>query len=148
MTKGDDLRRHSTLNSLNSQAQKPILRAAECPMATLQDRSPRPETLIEKATALADQGRLVDAAKCCEEHLRKFGSSADVFYLMGLIRAATANLGDAEELYRKALYLDPNHYQSLVHLALLLEKRGDRGAAKVLHNRVRRLERQAGGQHG
>jgi len=103
---------------------------------------------IEQASLLADQGRLVEAAKCCEEHLRAHGPSTEAFHLMGLIRAAAGNLVESAEYYRKTLYLDPNHTQSLVHLALLLEKQGDKAGAKVLSDRVRRLDRRKGSQHG
>ncbi len=57
-----------------------------------------------------------------------------------LMRDATGNEPEAAELYRKALYLDPNHHEALVHLALLLEKQGDNARAKLLRDRARRLE--------
>jgi chemotaxis protein methyltransferase WspC len=94
---------------------------------------------IEQAALLADQGRLVEAARFCEEHLRKHGPSPEAFHLMGLVRAAAGNLAEAAEYYRKTLYLDPHHSQSLIHLALLLEEQGDKAAAKVMSDRVRRL---------
>ena len=47
--------------------------------------------------------------------------------------------------YRKALYLDPNHYDTQIHLALLMEKQGDPAGAQVLRNRARRLEQQEQG---
>ncbi len=133
---------------LNSSTRESTLPTAACRLDTPQDRPPRTGSMMEKAAALADQGWLVEAAKCCEEHLRMCGPSADAFHLMGLLRAAAGNLCEVEEYYRKALYLDPNHYQSLIHLALLLEKQGDKAAAKVFSNRVRRVERQEGRQHG
>ena len=59
---------------------------------------------------------------------------------MGLVRDATGNHSEAATYYRKALYLDPNHYDTQIHLALLLEKSGDPAAAQILRNRARRLE--------
>jgi chemotaxis protein methyltransferase WspC len=103
---------------------------------------------IEQASLLADQGQFVEAAKHCDEHLRAHGPSTEAFHLMGLIRAAAGNLPESAEYYRKTLYLDPNHTQSLVHLALLLEKQGDTAGAKVLSDRLRRLDRKKGNQHG
>lgn len=99
---------------------------------------------FEQASLLADQGRLVEAAKCCEEHLRTHGPSPEAFHLMGLIRAAAGCLAESAEYYRKTLYLDPNHAQSLVHLALLLEKQGDKAGAKVMGDRLRRLDSRKG----
>ena len=82
-----------------------------------------------------------------EDHLRDSEPSPEVLHLLGLIRDAGGNLPEAAEYYRKALYLDPNHHQSLVHLALLQEKQGDNRGAKVLNERLRRLDRQERKQH-
>jgi chemotaxis protein methyltransferase WspC len=101
--------------------------------------SHRIEPCIDKAFALANQGRLTEAAQSCEEFMRKDGPSAQAFYLMGLISTADGRLSEADRYYRKALYLDRNHYDSLVHLALLLEKQGDAEGAKLLRDRVERL---------
>jgi Flp pilus assembly protein TadD len=38
------------------------------------------------------------------------------------------------------LYLDPNDYEALIHLGLLLEKRGDASGASVLFRRAKRIE--------
>jgi chemotaxis protein methyltransferase WspC len=91
---------------------------------------------------LADQGHFVEAANCCEEHLRQHGPSAAAFHLMGLVRDATGNQPEAVGYYRKALYLEPDHYGTQIHLALLMEKQGDTAGAQVLRNRARRLEQQ------
>ena len=89
---------------------------------------------------LANQGRLVEAAKCCEEDLLKNGPSAQAFHLMGLVRDATGNHPEATVYYRKALYLDPDHHEALVHLALLTEKQGSAAGAQALRDRARRVE--------
>ena len=100
---------------------------------------------LDEATRLADQGHFVEAATSCEEHLRRSGPSAAAFYLMGLVRDATGSHADAATYYRKALYLDPNHYDTQIHLALLIEKQGDSAGAQVLRNRARRLEQKSKG---
>jgi chemotaxis protein methyltransferase WspC len=97
---------------------------------------------IGLAMRLADQGHFVEAATCCEEHLRRHGPSAAAFHLMGLVRDATGNQLEAAGYYRKALYLEPNHYTTQIHLALLMEKQGDTAGAQVLRSRARRLEQQ------
>ena len=104
-----------------------------------------PSADIDEAMRLADQGHFVEAATCCEEHLRQHGPSAAAFYLLGLVRDATGNHAEAAAYYRKALYLDPNHYETQIHLALLMEKQGDAAGAQVLRNRARRLEQQEQG---
>jgi chemotaxis protein methyltransferase WspC len=95
---------------------------------------------IGEAMRLADQGHFVEAATCCAEHLRRHGPSAAAFHLMGLVRDATGNQPEAVAYYRKALYLEPNHYGTQIHLALLMEKQGDTAGARVLRDRAQRLE--------
>ena len=114
------------------QAVRAAPRPPEAPVADLTD-----------AIRLANEGHFVEAATRCEAHLRLCGPSAPAFYLMGLVRDATGNLPEAAAYYRKALYLDPNHYDTQIHLALLMEKQGDSAGATVVRNRARRLE-QAG----
>jgi chemotaxis protein methyltransferase WspC len=58
---------------------------------------------------------------------------------MGLIRDCAGDQHQANEFYRKALYLEPDHYASLIHLALLADKNGDSAAAKTLKNRAHRV---------
>ena len=45
--------------------------------------------------------------------------------------------------YRKALYLDPNHGEVLIHLALLLEKVGKKAEAQLLRKRTNRLQQRS-----
>jgi chemotaxis protein methyltransferase WspC len=96
---------------------------------------------LDEAVRLADQGCLVEAASCCEEHLRRHGPSVKAFYLLGLVRDAAGNPTDASNYYRKALYLDPEHHETLVHFAFLVEQQGNSAAAQVLRERARRVER-------
>jgi chemotaxis protein methyltransferase WspC len=65
---------------------------------------------LGEASRLADAGHLSEAAAICEAQLSQGQASAQVYYLLGLLRDAG---GDerAFEYYRKALYLDPNHYE-------------------------------------
>jgi chemotaxis protein methyltransferase WspC len=102
---------------------------------------------LDRATRFADEGHFVEAAKCCAEHLRRSGPSARAFHLMGLVREATGNHEEAQAYYRKALYLDPNHYETQIQLALLMEKQGDAAGALVLQNRARRLEQKRRAPH-
>ena len=54
--------------------------------------------------------------------------------------ASAGNPTDASDCYRKALYLDPTHHETLVHFAFLVEQQGNSAAAQVLRNRARRVE--------
>lgn len=94
---------------------------------------------LDAAMRLADQGLLVEAAKRCEEYLHRHGPSAAAFYLLGLVRDTSGMFSEAALYYRKALYLDPQHQEALLHLALLQEQQGNDAGARLLHNRRERL---------
>ncbi len=94
---------------------------------------------LEAARQLADAGRMAEAAPLCEAYLREQGDSAEGHYLLGLIRDVLGDAQSATQSYRKALYLNPNHSEALVHLALLAERRGDAGEAQRLQERARRV---------
>jgi chemotaxis protein methyltransferase WspC len=59
--------------------------------------------------------------------------------LLGLIRDCVGDQNQASEFYRKALYLEPDHCDVLIHLALLKDKSGDSAAAMALKSRARRV---------
>jgi chemotaxis protein methyltransferase WspC len=112
-------------------------------VATVVDRGAEPRAELDAAVRWADQGRFAEAAACCEEHLRRHGPSAEAFHLLALVRDASGNHRDASACYRKALYLDPEHHEALIHFALLAEQQGHPAQAQALRNRARRVE-QAG----
>jgi len=125
----------------------PAARPRLVPTPAATPRPPAPAevpTGIDRARRLADQGHLAEAAAHCEAHLRQHGPSAEAFHLLGLVRDASGNAEDAAEQYRKALYLEPDHHEALIHLALLLRKRGDESGAQRLQRRASRLH-QGGG---
>jgi chemotaxis protein methyltransferase WspC len=130
----------ATRATLRLPASSTAPRESAQPAVALESVPVSPERGLRDASSLADQGRLVEAALACEAHLRQHGPSVEAFHLLGLIRAAVGNLAEARECYRKALYLDQNHHETLLHLALLLEKQGDIASAQVLRNRLQRLE--------
>jgi chemotaxis protein methyltransferase WspC len=100
--------------------------------------------LLEIAQRQADVGSFDEAAVACETHLKAHGPSAQVFYLMGLIQGATGGRTRAEDYFRKALYLEPDHEEALMHLALLLEAKGDIAGGRVLRMRAQRHRSKAG----
>lgn len=94
---------------------------------------------LEVARQLADSGRSEEAAAICEAHLSRHGPSAEAYYLLGLIKDASDD-PEAITFYRKALYLEPNHYEALVHVALWLEKMGDIIGARPFKRRAERAQ--------
>lgn len=103
---------------------------------------PQPSADLATASRFADAGRLAEAQEVCEAHLREQGASAAAYYLLGSIRDA---MGDkrAADCYRKVIYLDPNHPEALMHLALLAKKQGDIAGARRFQMRARRVEEDA-----
>jgi chemotaxis protein methyltransferase WspC len=102
-----------------------------------------PASALETARRLADQGELEAAATLCESSMRAHGPSAQVYVLLGLIRQASGNAAQAEHCFGRALYLQPDHYEALIYLALLLEHRGETAMATVLRQRAQRAQHNA-----
>jgi len=98
-----------------------------------------PTADLETARQLADCGRLREAAAICERHLDGDGHSAQGWYLLGLIRDASGD-SSAVECYRKALYLKPDHYETLLQMAMWLQKNGDSARARTFKARAERLK--------
>src|SRR5262249_19197562 len=94
---------------------------------------------LEDARRLADAGRLLEAAAICEAHLRERGASAQAYYLLGLVRDASGE-ASAVDCFRKALYLEPDHYESLLHLAFWWEKNGQPARARAFKSRAQRAK--------
>lgn len=97
---------------------------------------------LEHARRLADEGKLKEAAEICEASIRQSGPSAQAYYLLGLVLDAGGDVR-AADYYRKALYLEPDHYESLWHMALLLEKNGDAAGARTFKRRAERSPKKA-----
>ena len=103
-----------------------------------------PDQLLEVARQKADAGSFDEAAVACEAHVKAHGPTAQALYLMGLIHGATGRRSRAEDSFRKALYLEPDHEEALMHLALLLETKGDVAGGRVLRLRAERRRSKAG----
>ncbi|NLP63502.1 CheR family methyltransferase [Paraburkholderia sacchari] len=95
---------------------------------------------LASARRLADSGALDEAARAAAQVAQASPQDAEAWYLLGLIADAQGRPALALEHYRKALYLQPGHYEALTHLAALLEVQGDAEGARRL---MRRAERAA-----
>jgi chemotaxis protein methyltransferase WspC len=116
-------------------AEKPATPAVNSPAKAA---TPAVSEDLVRAQRLADAGRISEAAAICEQHLRLNAPSAQAYYLLGLVREAGGQR-EAGEFYRKALYLQPDHYEALLHMALLSEKNGETAAARAFRRRAQRV---------
>ena len=129
-------------------AQPPAARPVPFRAVSLPAETPRvpppppadPPGALETARALADQGKLEDASRLCEDSLRQDGASAAAWYLLGVVREAAGDRRRAAECYAKTLYLEPNHEEALLHHALLAERNGDLATAVQLRRRIVRVQ--------
>jgi chemotaxis protein methyltransferase WspC len=100
--------------------------------------APAGQSALTTARRLADDGHLAEAAELCETHLREYGVSAEAFYVLGLVRDAAGADSQAGEFYRKALYLEPGHCETLRQWASLSERNGRTEHARILRERAER----------
>ncbi|MET1077497.1 MAG: CheR family methyltransferase [Pseudomonas sp.] len=99
--------------------------------------------LLVNIAALANEGKSAEARTACESYLRSHEPVAQVFYWLGLLSDIAGSALEAQGFYRKALYLEPQHPDALMHLAALLQSQGDTAGAKRLQDRAARSERAA-----
>ena len=97
--------------------------------------------LLSRIATLANEGKSAEARAACEQYLSSHPPAAQVFYWLGLLSDVAGSALEAQGYYRKALYLEPQHPQALMHLAALLESQGDTAGARRLQARAARSER-------
>jgi chemotaxis protein methyltransferase WspC len=95
---------------------------------------------LKLAHRLADEGRLEEAIKACNNYLKEHSSSVEALHLLGVICEAKGDRERAGGYFRKVLYLNPEHHESLMHLAYSAEKEGNISAAQNLRARAQRVK--------
>ncbi|OBV41133.1 CheR family methyltransferase [Janthinobacterium psychrotolerans] len=105
--------------------------------------------LLAEARTLADRGLLREAGDKCHAHLARVPEAAEAYYLLGLINELAGKMDLADDYWRRCIYLQPDHYEALCHLALLAERNGNQTAASTLKSRAARIyqRRQASAGH-
>jgi chemotaxis protein methyltransferase WspC len=94
--------------------------------------------LLATIASLANEGKTADAKAACERYLQLYEPAAPVFYWLGLLSEVAGDSIQAQGLYRKALYLQPQHPEALAQLAALLASQGDVAGARRLQERAAR----------
>ncbi len=97
------------------------------------------DDLLDAALRLADQGQLTQALTLSDEVLSQTPAHVEANFLKGLIYQALRDEQQAEASFSRTVYLDPNHYDALSHLALIAEHQGDHEKARLLRQRMARL---------
>ncbi|RFP07967.1 methyltransferase [Duganella sp. BJB475] len=101
--------------------------------------------LLAEARRLADLGQLKEAESTSRDHLAQAPDSAEAYFILGLVNELTNKHKLAEDYWKRCIYLQPDHYEALCHLALLAETNNDPGAATALKARAARIyKRQQG----
>lgn len=108
---------------------------------TLVDPQP-PRDLLKEARLLADRGELVAAGELCQEFLESEGPHAEVYFLKALVATSLGKDEEAAGELRRAVYLDPDHSDALLQLALLHERQGDSETAQNFRRRALEVERE------
>lgn len=125
---------HSILLDTNQHSTKPLESWTGVPSSP----STSSKLNLQQAKQLADAGHLEAGIDYCKTYLEHYPTDVEAYALLGTLYQATADSNQAERYFQKALYLHPNHYETLVHLALLKEARGDAIGAKRLHQRIQK----------
>ena len=87
---------------------------------------------------LANSAEYKEAEFLCHQYIDSHGESSESLFLLGLIASSQKNSSIAESLFRKSLFLEPKHYESLAHLSLLLQENGDLKNAELFKKRADR----------
>jgi chemotaxis protein methyltransferase WspC len=95
-------------------------------------------TLLASIGSLANEGKTADAKAACEHYLKRHEPVAAVFYWLGLLSEVASDTAQALGFYRKALYLQPQHPETLAQMAALLASQGDVAGARRLQERAAR----------
>jgi chemotaxis protein methyltransferase WspC len=95
-------------------------------------------SLLVNIASMANEGKSAEARAACERYLTLYEPVAQVFYWLGLLSDLGGQTAEAQGLYRKALYLQPQHPEALAQLATLLASQGDTAGARRLQERAAR----------
>jgi chemotaxis protein methyltransferase WspC len=104
------------------------------------------EWAIERVRALADTGRLIEAAEAAEAALTDGSASAELYQLLGSVQLARGRFAEARDALRRAVYLDSRHEESLLQLAMVYQRMGEESQAARYRKRAARVHRQKEGE--
>lgn len=121
---------------------QPVSKRNEATGEIIEPAKPSLDEQWEQVRKLANGGRLEDAEKLASTIIKATPPSAEAFCTLGEIYVALKQYKQAEPLFRRAVYMDARHADSLFHLALLVDRRGDEAGAERLRKRARAAQQQ------
>ena len=113
----------------------PVPPAPPAPQAMPPERG----EVLARASRLADLGDYAGASTLCHELLKTHPDCADAYFILGMISECERKPGAADGYWRRCVYLQPDHYEALCHLALLAETSGDLAQATIFKQRAARV---------
>ena len=119
---------------------KPEITPQKAVTRTTSENATDSHASYEKIMTMANNGKIADAIKLCSTYLEHNEKDADANYLMAVLHDADSNILKAEEYLRKAIYLDPEHVNAIIHMAVIAERNGDTKTAERMRLRARRVE--------
>ena len=119
-----------------------VLPAVTRPAPAREHKPEAASELLAGIARLANAGASEQAREECQRYLKQYPPSAQVYYWLGLLSDTEGDAQQALTHYRKALYLEPQHPEALVHLAALLAAQGDLAGARRLQDRAVRAGRE------
>jgi chemotaxis protein methyltransferase WspC len=140
----DETPKRATPINYNVRSSPPVMplphAQVQSPQALVSSSEPLSHLDLQQAKQLADGGDLSSAIDCCKTYLESHLTDVEAYALLGTLYQATANLEQSEHYLQKALYLQPNHYEALMQLALLKESQGELTSARLLRQRIQKLQ--------
>lgn len=123
-------------------APPPVRKKSLAPSALPRKTETAPPVAVDwlgQARQLADLGRSAEAREALEKFHRAEDASSESLLLRGLLAESAGHRAEAEADYRRALYLEPDNAEALLHLSLLLEADGRSQVARPFRRRLERL---------
>ncbi|NRR34089.1 protein-glutamate O-methyltransferase CheR [Oxalobacteraceae bacterium] len=118
----------------------PAAATAKVPAAAQASANAPPgEEVLRQARQLADLGRFQEADAKCQQWLAAVPDSAEAYFILGLLNEHAGKMTLAEDYWKRCIYLQPEHYEALCHLALLAEQNNDTAGAARLKARAARI---------
>ena len=97
------------------------------------------EQVLREAGRLANEGRLVEALELCERQRTSLPPAPELFFLMGMLHQSAGDADRAEGCFHKTLYLDADHEEAHLALALVARQRGDAAMAEKYRQSAARV---------